>query len=110
MAVIYNFHGTESGLYISLESMTRNGYFPLTVAENNGYFNTTMYDGLEDATGRISSLLKEHTDKSIDDLIEVMEEIKAFFNEPALEVWCDGEGDEVPYILTYEEEEEEEED
>lgn len=105
MATIYIFNsdGSNDGLYISLESMNRVGYFPLTVAENGGFFKTTEFDDLSSATLRIAELLREHVGQSADEIGESMEEIAKFFNSDEVEVWYEGE---LPYVLVREDEEE----
>lgn len=103
MATIYIFNsdGSKDGLYINLESMNRIGYFPLTVAENGGFFETTEFDDLSDATIRIAELLREHVGRSSTEIGETMEEIAKFFNSDEVEVWFEGE---LPYLLVREDE------
>ena len=97
---IFTYHGETSKLYISMESMNRVGYFNLTVAEHGGYFKTTQYDTLESVTGRISELISEHTDKTVEELIKMLEELAEYFGD-GVEVWAD-EG--LPYLMVWEDE------
>lgn len=97
---IFTYHGETSKLYISMESMNRVGYFNLTVAEHGGYFKTTQYDALESVTGRISELISEHTDKTVKELIKMLEELAEYFGD-GVEVWAD-EG--LPYLMVWEDE------
>lgn len=97
---IFTFHGDISRLYITMESMNRAGYFNLTVAENGGYFKTTQYDALESATARISELISEHTDKTVEEIIEMLEGLATYFGD-GVEVWADGG---LPYLLRWEDE------
>lgn len=85
---IFTYHGETSKLYISMESMNSIGYFNLTVAERGGYFKTTQYDTLESATFRISELISGHTGKTVEEIIEMLEELAKYFGD-GVEVWAD---------------------
>lgn len=107
MATIYtHYTDADTDYYLSLESMTTNGYFPLTIMQGNSH-DVTLYDDLSTVTGEMSQLLMKNAGMSRDDVIKVLEQIVEFFDgSDTLEVWAN-EDDEPPYILIWDEDEDE---
>lgn len=100
MATIYtHYTSDEIDYYLSLESMTRNGYFPLTVMTGDSH-EVTLWDDLSCVTGEISKLLMEHAGMSLDDVIDVMEQIAKYFDDESVGVWTCGD-DEPPYVMQW---------
>lgn len=103
MATIYS-HLADNDYSLTLESMTRNGYFPLTVMQN-GQYSVMQYDDLSEVTRSISEKLMEHAGASREDAILAMEKICTYFGGgDDLEVWA--EDDTAPYVLVLEDEDE----
>lgn len=95
MATIYKFYDIETDYYLTLESITTNGYFPLTVMQGDRH-NVLMFDDLSMVTQRVSELLKENGGMDYNALTKVMEKILTFFDGDDVEVWYD---EDLPYIL-----------
>lgn len=108
MATIYtHYTSDEIDYYLSLDSMTGAGYFPLTVMQGDSH-EVTLYDDISTVTGEISKLLMKNAGMSLDAVYTVMDEIREYFKDSVLEVWADE--DEPPYLLDWDDDDDDDDD